>query len=86
MTYAAITGSDITVAQGLENEVQALKLKCDVLEKTVNELQKTVKDLQSVSGTHQSLIETLRQHIVKFEYREETLDRGYQGEEYELIQ
>jgi len=86
MTYAATTGSNITVVQGLENEVQALKLKSDMLENTVNELQKTVKGLETIIGMHQSLIEALRQHTVNFKYREETLDRGYQGEEYELMQ
>ena len=86
MTYAAITGNDITVVQGLENEVQTLKLKCDELETTVKDLQKTVKDLQSMIGTHQSLIEVLRKHTVNFKYREETLDRGYQGEEYDLME
>lgn len=86
ITYAIITGNDTTVVQGLENEVQTLKLKCDMLEKTVNDLQKTVKGLQSTIGTHESLIEALRKHTVSFKYREETLDRGYQGEEYELMQ
>ena len=41
ITYAIITGNDTIVVQGLENEVQTLKLKCDMLEKTVNDLQKT---------------------------------------------
>jgi hypothetical protein len=86
MLLSICTGNDITAVQFLENEVQALKLKCDMLEKTVNDLQKTVKGLQSISGTHQSLIETLRQHTVNLQHREETLDLHYQGEEYEIMQ
>jgi hypothetical protein len=72
------TDDDITLVEGLENEVQALKNRCDILEKTV-------KDLQSRCDTHERTLETFWQHIVDFHRHQGTLDLIYQGEEFEVI-
>ena len=77
---------DTTQVEGLKNEVQALKGRCDMLEKAVNDLKKTVQVLKSRNGTHQKLLEALRQHTVNFEWQEGTLDQAYEGEEYELME
>jgi predicted nucleic acid-binding Zn-ribbon protein len=75
-TYAR---DDITLVEGLENEVQALKSRCNTLEKTV-------KDLQSICDTNQRYIETFRQQIIGIQRDLGTLDSSYQGEEFEVMQ
>ena len=72
------TDDDITSVEGLKNEVQAMKSRCDMLEKTV-------KDLQSICDTHERTLEALRQHIVNLQRDQGTLDLSYQGEEFEMM-
>jgi hypothetical protein len=69
-------GDNITLVEGLKNDVQAMKSRCDILEKTV-------KDLQSICDTHRGILETFRQHIVNTQWRQGTLDMSYQGEAFE---
>jgi hypothetical protein len=69
---------DITLVEGLKDEVQALKSRCSMLEKNV-------KDLQSVCDTHQRTLEMVRQHIVNLHRHQGTLDMSYQGEEFEVM-
>ena len=69
---------DMTQVKGLKNEVQALKDRCNMLEKTV-------KDLQSMCDTHQRTLETFRQHIVNLHRHQGTLDLSYQGEKFEAM-
>ena len=73
------TDDNTTLVEGLRNEVQALK-------GTVNDLEKAVKVLQFTSRAHQSLLEALRKHATNFKWREGTLDLGYEGEMYELME
>ena len=73
------TDDNTTIVEGLRNEVQALK-------GTVNDLEKAVKVLQFTSRVHQSLLEALRKHATNFEWQEGTLDLGYEGEMYELME
>jgi len=72
-------GDNSTVVEGLKDEVQALKLRCDVLEMAV-------RDMQSMCDTHQGSLETFRQHVVKLEKQLGMLDLAYQGEQFELMQ
>jgi archaellum component FlaC len=72
------TDGDMTPVEGLKNEVQALKSRCDILEKTVN-------NLKSICDTHQGIIETFRQQIVNLHGHQGTLDLSYQGEEFESM-
>ena len=41
--------------------------------------------MQSMCDTHQSSLESFRQHIVKLEKQGGTLDLAYQGEQFELM-
>jgi hypothetical protein len=70
------THNDITEVEGLRNVVQALEIRCDMLEKTV-------RDLQSVCETHEKTLETFRQNIIKLHAHQGTLDLSYQGEVFE---
>lgn len=72
------THDDITEVECLKNAVQALKSRCDMLEKTV-------RDLRSVCETHQKSLETFRQHIINLHVHQGTLDSNYQGEEFEVM-
>jgi hypothetical protein len=67
---------DETEVEGLKNAVQALKSRCDMLEKTV-------RDLQYTCETHQKSLETFRQHIVNLHAQRGTLDLSYEGEVFE---
>ena len=78
MLCAKGINDDMTQVKGLKNEVQALKGRCNMLEKTV-------KDLQSMCDTHQRTLETFRQHIVNLHRHQGTLDLSYQGEEFEAM-
>jgi hypothetical protein len=75
-TFPASNDNDITEVEGLKNEVNALKIKCDMLEKTVS-------NLQSVCGTHQKTLEAFRQQIINLHVNQGTLDLSYQGELFE---
>jgi len=44
------TGGDIALVEGLKNKVQALKSRCDMLERTS-------KDLKSICDMHQRTLE-----------------------------
>lgn len=78
MLLANETDDDIALVEGLKNEVQALKDRCDMLEETT-------KNLQSICDTHQRTLETFRQHIVNLHEHQGTLDISYQGEDFEVI-
>lgn len=78
-TYAPRgTGDDTTIVEGLKNEVQVLKSRCSMLEKTANVL-------QSICDTHERTLETVRKHILILHRQQGTLDSSYQGEEFEVI-
>jgi hypothetical protein len=77
-TKGAETEGDITLVEELKNEVAALKLRCNALEKTV-------EGLQSICNTHQRYIETLRKEIISIHKDRGTLDLNYQGEEFEAM-
>lgn len=79
MLLAKGKNNDITIVKGLENELLALRSRCDMLEKTV-------KDLQSICDTHQGAFETFRQHIVGLYNHQGMLDSSYQGEVFEFRQ
>jgi hypothetical protein len=76
-TEGAETEGDITLVEELKNEVEALKLRCNTLEKTVD-------GLQSRCNTHEKYIEAIRKEIVKINKDQGTLDLNYQGEEFEV--
>ena len=73
-----MTNNDTALVEGLKNEVQALKSRCDILEKTV-------KDLQSICDTHQQTLETFRQNIIDLYRHQGMLNLSYQGEEFEVM-
>jgi len=73
-----VTDDDTALVEGLKNEVQALKSRCDILEKTV-------KDLQSICDMHQQTLETFWQNIIDLYRHQGTLDLSYQGEEFEVM-
>jgi hypothetical protein len=73
---AKYTYHGINLVEGLKNEVQALKIGYNVLEKAV-------RDLQSICETHERSLEAFRQHIVKLYGRQ--LDSSYEGEGFELM-
>jgi len=70
--------NDITEVECLKNAVQALKSKCNMLEKTV-------RDLQSICEMHQKSLETFWQHIINLHAYQGMLDLNYQGEEFEVM-
>lgn len=72
-------GDNITLVNGLKNEVRDLKIRCNTLEKTV-------EDLKSICNTHQRSLETFRQEIISVHGDRGTLDLSYQGEEFEVMQ
>ena len=71
-------GADTDIKEGLKNEVEALKARCDALEKTV-------VVLKSICDTHQNTLETWRQRILISQRNQGTLDSSYNREEYELM-
>lgn len=78
MLLAKGTDDNITLVEGLKNDVQALKNRYNILEKIV-------KDLQSICDTHQRSLETFWQHIVNLHQHQGTLDTSYQGQEFEVM-
>ena len=68
----------LLLVESLKNDVQALKSRCNILEKTV-------KDLQSICNTHQNTLETFRQEIINLHRCKGTLDLSYQGEGFEVM-
>jgi chromosome segregation ATPase len=78
MLLATGTGSDIALVEGLKNELQAVKTRCDMLEKTVN-------DLQILTQTHERTLETFRQHIIDIQAHQRTLNTSYGGEVFEVV-
>jgi hypothetical protein len=78
MLLAKGADDDTTLVEGLKNEVQALKGRCNMLEKSL-------KDLQSICDTHQRTLETFWQHIVNLHRHQGTLDLSYQGEDFEAM-
>jgi len=73
-----VTDDDTALVKGLKNEVQALKSRCDILEKTV-------KNLQSICDMHQRALETFQQNIIDLYRHQGMLDLSYQGEEFEVM-
>jgi len=72
------TYDNITEVECLKNMVQALKSRCNMLEKTV-------RDLQSVCEMNQKSLKTFWQHIINLHAYQGTLDSNYQGEEFEVM-
>jgi len=72
------TYDNITEVECLKNAVQALKSRCNMLEKTV-------RDLQSIYEMHQKSLETFQQHIINLHAHQGMLDSNYQGEEFEVM-
>ena len=66
------------LVEGLKNEVQALKNRCDMLKKTVN-----VLNLRY--DTHERSLETFWLEIIKLHRNQGTLDLSYQGEMFGLM-
>ena len=66
------------LVEGLKNEVQALKNRCDMLEKTVNVM-------NSRCDTHERSLETFQLEIIKLHRNQGTLDLSYQGETFGLM-
>ena len=77
MPLAKGADGDLTLVEDLKNEVQALKGRCDMLEKTA-------KDLQSICNMHQSTLETWRKHIVDIQNRLGVFDSSYRGVQFEV--
>jgi hypothetical protein len=75
---ALTTGADI------ENEVLALKGRCDILEKTVKMLEKTVKDLQFTCNTHVNILDKWHKHIIDLQIHQGTFDLSYEGVEFKV--
>jgi predicted nucleic acid-binding Zn-ribbon protein len=67
----------MALVESLINEVQGMKNRCGMLERTVEQL-------QIARETHERTIESLRQHIVRLSHRLESLDLSYQGEVFEV--
>ena len=71
--------NDLTLVESLKDEVQALKSRCDALEKTV-------RNLKSICDTHQNTLETFRQHIINLCNDKGRLDMSYEGESFDAMQ
>ena len=76
---ALTTGADV------EDEVLALKGRCDMLEETVKMLEKTVKDLQSTCNTHANILDKWRNRIVDLQIHQGTFDSSYEGVQFEVM-
>jgi archaellum component FlaC len=71
---------DIALVKGLKDEVQALKSRCNMLEKNV-------KNLLSICNTYGQSVETYQMKAINHLRQQGTLDLSYQGEpgeEFEL--
>ena len=77
MLLAKGADGDLSLVEDLKNEVQALKGRCDMLEKSV-------KDLQSICNTHQSTLETWQKYIVDLQNYLGVFDPSYRGEQFEV--
>ena len=67
--------NNATPVESLENEMQALKIRCNMLERTV-------KELQSICDTHQRTLESHRQYIIKLQEHHGTLEYSYEGVDF----
>jgi len=83
-----VKGADrnITQLESLNNEVQTLAGKFDMLKNTVDALQKAVNDLKIVCNTHQSALESWRHYILISQQNQGSLDSRYQEESLELME
>jgi hypothetical protein len=77
MLLTKCVDDDIDLVKGLKDEVQALKSRCDTLERNV-------KALLSICDTHTQSLDSFRLHIVNHRIKQGTLNLSYQGEELEL--
>jgi hypothetical protein len=68
---------DVGLVKGLKDEVQALKSRCDALEKNV-------KTLLSICDTHRRSLDSFRLEIVRYGIEQGTLDLSYEGDRLEL--
>jgi chromosome segregation ATPase len=78
MLPAQGSGND-DIVQDLKNEVQDLKNRCDMHERTI-------EDLKSRCDTHQNALEMLRQEIVGLHDHQATLNTTYREKNYDLMQ
>ena len=67
------------IIEDLKNEIQALKSRCNVFERTV-------EDLQCRLETHKKFIEGYREEIVRIQADQGTLNVTYEGEHLELME
>jgi hypothetical protein len=70
---------DIALVENLKNEIDALKSRC-------NKLEKTVKDMEYNYNTHERYLETFRKEIITLHSDRGTLDLSYPGGEFELME
>jgi hypothetical protein len=66
------------VVEDLKEEVEDLKSRCAMLERTINQL-------VSRCDTHERCLEGYRQHLVKIKVLEGTLDTSYLGENFDFM-
>jgi hypothetical protein len=69
--------NDIDLVKGLKDEVQALKSRCDALEKNV-------KTLLSICDMHRRSLDSFQVEIVRYGIEQGTLDLSYKGDRLEL--
>ena len=69
--------NDIDLVKGLKDEMQALKSRCDGLEKNV-------KTLLSICNMHGWSLDSFRVEIVRYGIEQGTLDLSYEGDRLEL--
>lgn len=70
---------DVTLVEDLKIEVQALKTRCEGLEKAI-------KEMRSMRDTHERTLEAFRQQILEVQRHQGTLDLTYEGEVFEAMQ
>ena len=66
------------LVKGLKNEIQALRSKCDALDRTI-------QDLKSKHSTHEWHLERHRQEIIGLKDAQGTLDTNFRGESFDLV-
>jgi hypothetical protein len=80
MTYIPLgTGTEDDIIKINKNEFDALKTKCDTLEKAV-------KVLQTICEAHGRTLESWRRHILINQQNQGDVDPTWNGEEFELMQ
>lgn len=72
------TDNDIAV-EGLKKEVQALKDKCNMLERTI-------QNLQTRFSMHEIAVEGYRQEVLRLLNAHGALDTSYGGDSFDLAQ